>query len=127
MAHVPATWRHACSLRSKSIEEKRGRTHKPAVKCLATNPTNLDLDGEYAKLLAGDLRMERKRKAPWKHEEDIMMSGLDLGNAIHHDIPSSFLGPILKSDSKDLHLCSGCGPIKIEDRVTVSCLSRRKN
>ena len=78
------------------IKKQKVATQNPEVKKSATQTTKIDTDGEYAILLAGDLRMVRKRKAPWKDEEDIMETGFDLGHAPHHDIPSNFLGPILK-------------------------------
>ena len=46
--------------------------------------------------------MELQRKAPWKDEADILVSGFDLGHAIQQGVPSNFLGPILKERLKRL-------------------------
>ena len=58
-----------------------------------TIPVVQNIDTEYVALLAGDLRMERKRKAPWRNEEKVMECNFDLGHAVHQTNPQISLGP----------------------------------
>ena len=83
-----------------SIKRQKVTTQNPEVKTTTTQTSNQDIDVEYAALLAGDLRIERKRKAPWNEVEDVMNVGFNLGYTMHHNVPTISLGPILKKRFK---------------------------
>ena len=74
--------------------------NRPEVKNTTYPSVENKIDEEYAHLLSGDLRIERKRKATWNDDAEVMVTELTLGEVIHHDIPSNFLGPILKKRFK---------------------------
>ena len=67
-------------------------------------PLSCDIDGEYVSLLAGDLRIERKRKATRNGVEDVVGACFILGQIVHQDVPMNFLGPILKNRFKRLRV-----------------------